>query len=211
MGYSDDGYTFDTFCFASKNWQWIGCSKSQHMESDHSQGKITWCWELQRAGGRRVLHGTLEYDRSWWLQVQQSFLFLVNILEFVQCLLSCFKSHISRTIKNKIQILLWSFEFPASLRAEIHEIYSGKICQKPMILLASSCLPSCLARISRFWVKSLENHADALLHTSLNFFRLTWGLKVAHRQHLLHCLLVMDSFQIFMVIAIAAIMELTPL
>lgn len=116
----------------------------------HSQGKITRCWELQCAGGRRILHGTLEYGRSWCLQVQQNFLLLVNILEFVGCLLSCFRSHILKISKNKIPISVWSFEFPASLRAEIHGINSWKSCLKPMILLASSCLPSCLDKISSF-------------------------------------------------------------
>lgn len=57
---------------------------------------------------------------------------------------------VSKFIKNKMQIPVWNFEFPASLRVEIHRIYLRRSCQELVILLAVqlSLRSSCLGKIS---------------------------------------------------------------
>lgn len=77
--------------------------------------------------------------------------FLVHVSEFLGGFLCNFGSDVSKFSKNKFPISVWSFEFPASLRAEIHRIYSRRSCQKRAILLAIELsLPSCLGKISSF-------------------------------------------------------------
>lgn len=77
--------------------------------------------------------------------------FLVHILKFLRGLLSYFGSDVSKFSKNKFPISVWSIQFPASLRAEIHRIYSRRSCQKWAILLAIQLsLPFCLGKISSF-------------------------------------------------------------